>query len=148
LTRIQVNILQTLAYFDIFHYPLTNEEIRNFLSTLSGQSVIDEQLGLLVENKSIYKLNDFYSLQNNFNLAVRRKNGNAKAITEIQKAAKAARILSQFPFVEGLALSGSLSKNFADDNTDIDFFYHCQNQPPLDSPDHDAHILQVCKISW
>ncbi|MGG9964232.1 hypothetical protein [Ferruginibacter sp. SUN106] len=122
MTRIQVNILQTLAYFDIFHYPLTNEEIRNFLSISTSQAAVDEQLVLLVENKSIYKLDEFYSLQNNIAIASRRRNGNIKAIAEIQKAGKAARILSKFPFVEGLALSGSLSKNFADDNTDIDFF--------------------------
>ena len=122
MTRIQVNILQTLAYFDIFHYPLTNEEIRNFLSTSSSQLTVDEQLLVLTENESIYRIGEFYSLQNNIAIAERRRNGNKKAAAEIIKAAKAARILSKFPFVEGLALSGSLSKNFADDNTDIDFF--------------------------
>jgi hypothetical protein len=48
--------------------------------------------------------------------------GNAKAMIEMKKAVRASRILARFPFVEGLAISGSLSKNFADENTDIDFF--------------------------
>lgn len=122
MTRIQVNILQTLAYFDIFHYPLTNEEIRNFLPMPASQSVIDEQLLILAHNESIYKLGEFYSFQNDFTIAERRRNGNKKAVEEIKKAVKAARILAKFPYVEGLALSGSLSKNFADENTDIDFF--------------------------
>jgi hypothetical protein len=55
-------------------------------------------------------------------MVVRRRNGNKNAHREIQNAIKATGILSKFPFVEGLALSGSLSKNYADENTDIDFF--------------------------
>ena len=40
----------------------------------------------------------------------------------MKHAVKAAKILSKFPYVKGLAISGSLSKNFADENTDVDFF--------------------------
>jgi len=117
-----LNILQTLAYFDIFHYPLTNEEIKQFLAVETSQQLIDEQLDLLFEEAMVYRIGGFYALQDNLFMAYRRRDGNAKAVTEIQKAVKAARILSKFPFVEGLALSGSLSKNFADKDTDIDFF--------------------------
>lgn len=127
MTGIQLNILQTLAYFDIFHYPLTNEEIKNFSSIETSQVLIDETLVVLTDNETIYKIDEFYSLQDNLFLAVRRHNGNAKAVSEIKKAVKAARILSKFPFVEGLALSGSLSKNFANDDTDIDFFIIAKN---------------------
>jgi hypothetical protein len=122
LSKLQLNILQTLAYFDIFHYPLTNEEIKQFLAVETSQEFIDEQLNLLTEEKAIYRIGEFYSLQDNLFLAYRRQDGNQKAATEMLKAARAARILSKFPFVEGLALSGSLSKNFADKDTDIDFF--------------------------
>ncbi len=122
MTALQLNILQTLAYFDIFQYPLTNEETRQFLAVETSQQVIDEQLATLVEEEVIYCIGGYYSLQDNLFMAYRRRNGNNKAVTEIQKAVKAARILAKFPFVEGLALSGSLSKNFADKNTDIDFF--------------------------
>ncbi|MGN6532282.1 MAG: nucleotidyltransferase domain-containing protein, partial [Ginsengibacter sp.] len=37
-------------------------------------------------------------------------------------ANRAAKILSWFPFVQSVAVSGSLSKNFADEKADIDFF--------------------------
>lgn len=122
MTTIQQQILQTLAYFDIFHYPLTNEEVKTFLCVEANQSTVDEQLAVLISNEKLYKIGSFYSLQNNLSLAERRSNGNKKATEEIEKAAMAARVLFRFPFVEGLALSGSLSKNFADETTDIDFF--------------------------
>jgi hypothetical protein len=117
-----LHILKTLAYFDVFHYPLTNEEIKDFCTLQSSQDLIDEQLQQLVEEEIVYKLDEFYSLQDNLFLAVRRHNGNKKAKEEMTKALKASAILYKFPFVEGLALSGSLSKNYADENSDIDFF--------------------------
>ena len=52
----------------------------------------------------------------------RRKVGNEKATAQLRIAAKVATLLSRFPFVRGVAVSGSLSKHFAGDNADIDFF--------------------------
>jgi hypothetical protein len=40
----------------------------------------------------------------------------------LRKAEKAGKLISAFPFVKGVAISGSLSKYFADENTDVDFF--------------------------
>lgn len=119
---LQSDILQTLAYFDIFHYPLKNEEIKNFLCREVSQQMIDEQLSVMAEADIIYKIDEFYALHNDLFMVVRRRNGNKNALAAMQNAVKATKILSAFPFVKGLALSGSLSKNYADENTDIDFF--------------------------
>jgi len=40
----------------------------------------------------------------------------------LKTADRIAQFLFCFPFVKGIAVSGSLSKNFADDQSDIDFF--------------------------
>jgi hypothetical protein len=40
----------------------------------------------------------------------------------MSKAKKIGRFLNQFPYVRGIAISGSLSKNYADEKADIDFF--------------------------
>lgn len=44
------------------------------------------------------------------------------AVKQLSIAKKVARILSHFPYVQSIAVSGSLSKHFADEKTDIDFF--------------------------
>ena len=67
-------------------------------------------------------MEDFYSLQNDSKLAIRRFRGNELATSMLKKAEKAAAIISAFPFVKGVGVSGSLSKHFADDQSDIDFF--------------------------
>mgnify|MGYP002381665640 CR=1 FL=1 len=44
------------------------------------------------------------------------------AADHLKTASRVAGFLSKFPYVKGIAVSGSLSKNFATSQTDIDFF--------------------------
>lgn len=122
MTSIRQNILSIVAYFDIFHYPVTDLEIQSFLNREVNLLQLRESLLLLLSDKSLYKLGEFYSLRNDSLLAIRRMKGNIMAVKEMKHAYKAAKILSKFPYIKGLAISGSLSKNFADENSDIDFF--------------------------
>ena len=122
MSNIRQDILKTLAYFDYFNYPLTNEDIRSFLCSQCSQSYIDEILILLLEDKIIFKIQDFYSLQNKLSLGDNRRKGNLTAVKQLVIARRAAKLISHFPFVVTVAVSGSLSKYYADEKTDIDFF--------------------------
>jgi hypothetical protein len=116
------SIIKVLAYFDIFNYPLTKEEIYFFLGQQSHPDDVASVLNRLAGSKRIFKLGHFYSLQNDVALRERRTAGNNKAAALIETAYKIGSFLYQFPYVRGIGISGSLSKNFADQNTDIDFF--------------------------
>jgi len=116
------NILKTLGYFDLFRYPLTREEISLFHAEYIPSADIDTALEILLNNRSIFRLDEFYSLQNDFLLAERRRKGNISAVKQMKTARRVAKLLSRFPFTKGIAVSGSLSKNFANEETDIDFF--------------------------
>ncbi len=59
-------------------------------------------------------------LKNEPFLVERREKGNTKAAEMIAIARKVGDLLIRFPYVRGIAISGSLSKNFADDDSDID----------------------------
>lgn len=122
ITGAERSVLKTLAYFDIFHYPLTKEEIGQFLDTNMTAGNLNECLDSLLANEMIFLHNDFYSLQNNPFWGYRRKKGNEKAKSLLKKANKIGKFLYRFPFVRAVAVSGSLSKNFADEKADIDFF--------------------------
>jgi hypothetical protein len=115
-------ILKALAYFDLFHYPLTIEEIAQFLPATIEAAAFGESVALLREENTIFFHHGFYSLQNNPLLALRRRQGNLRAAELLAKAEKIGRFLYQFPFVRGVGISGSLSKNYADEKADIDFF--------------------------
>jgi hypothetical protein len=116
------SVIKALAYFDIFNYPLTQEEIYNYINEPVAIEVVMATLLQLVEEKRIYRLGSFYSLQPDVALRTRRTIGNHKAEILLKTAYKVGGFLYQFPFVRGIGISGSLSKNFADKNTDIDFF--------------------------
>ncbi len=122
MTTTAQNILKTLGYFDLFQYPLTRTEIGQFHAANIPHAEIDEALDILLGEKMIFLLDEFYSLHNEPGLAERRRNGNRLAASQMQTAGRVARFLAKFPYVKGIAVSGSLSKNFATKNTDIDFF--------------------------
>ncbi len=75
-----------------------------------------------MNKKVIYKIDQFYLIEENKDLVDRRLLGNKMAAKIQNKAAKRARFISRFPYVEGVGISGSLSKGYYDDDGDIDFF--------------------------
>lgn len=116
------NILATLAYFDLFKYPLTSGEIYLFLKSKHHQADFELALRYLVAHRSVYQFGNLYSLKNDHSLTTRRYNGNQKAAELIKIAHKIGDWLIRFPYVRGIAISGSLSKNYADEHSDIDLF--------------------------
>jgi len=118
----EAGILKLLAYFDIFQYPLTKNEIRQFLGRQDAEEGLDNLLRELVARKTVFLHLGFYSLHNNPLLAHRRTEGNTRAEKMLPKAFAIGRFLFRFPFVRAIGVSGSLSKNFADEKADIDFF--------------------------
>ncbi len=114
------DVLKTLLYFDIFKYPLNINEIIYF-SRFSMKDV-DITLQHLVSEKIIFKIEEFYSINNDKNLIERRLKGNIRAEKIIKKATEVSKFISQFPYVEGVFISGSLSKGYFEHNDDIDYF--------------------------
>jgi len=122
LSEIKEDILATLAYFDLFNYPITRGEIYLFLQNKYDYEVFDDALNCLLKGELIHMFDKFYTLRNDHYLIVRRNEGNKKAEELIKIAEKVGNILIRFPYVRGIAISGSLSKNYADEDSDIDLF--------------------------
>lgn len=116
------SIFRALAYFDIFRYPLSKEEIVEFMNQPADNRSIEQCLSELLNEGAVFSHQGFYCLQDNPLIMHRRNEGQQRAEKLLKKAGKIGRFLYQFPFVSGVAVSGSLSKNFAEENADIDFF--------------------------
>jgi hypothetical protein len=116
------SILKVLVYFDIFRYPLTRKEIGSFLEQPVSEEILTESLDHLLSSSRIFQFCEFYSLRNDISLVEIRKKGNATAAGLIKKAEEIAKLLFKFPYVRAIGLSGSVSKYFADENSDIDYF--------------------------
>jgi hypothetical protein len=116
------SLLKTIAYFDMFRYPVTAAEVCLFSDSKATAAEIETSLASLTANKQICKLDEFYALIPDRSLIERRRKGNERAARLLLIAYRIGRLLYKFPFVKGVGISGSLSKNYADENADIDFF--------------------------
>lgn len=115
-------VIKALTYFSIFQYPLSKEEIRTYLHPDAEMACLEDVLENLVNRRCIFKMDEFYSLHNNILLVKRRRDGNLRASQLLPKAMKIGKFLFKFPYVRGIGISGSLSKMYADEKADIDFF--------------------------
>jgi len=106
----------------MFRYPVSFDEIRFFIDQRTSEEDISNALRQMIKEEKVYRIDKFYSLRNNFNLIERRIKGNIHAGNLLKKAYTIAAFLYKFPYVRGIGISGSLSKNFADEKADIDFF--------------------------
>lgn len=117
-----LSVLRALTYFDLFDYPLTKEEIGLFMDRRVASAELDRSLQVLTESGLVLNYKNYYSIKNVEELVNRREAGNELASHLIPRAMRISAFLYQFPFVRGVGISGSLSKNFADEKADIDYF--------------------------
>ena len=113
--------LKTILYFSIFRYPLTLIEIHGYTNHDSINETYEE-LNQLIELNIINKIDDFYIYNNDSDCISKRQKGNLEAEKIMEIAFKKARLISKFPYVKAVGISGSLSKGYFDKESDIDFF--------------------------
>lgn len=120
---LQQSILKTLLYYDIFNYPLKANEVYRFLPTNSVKVTdVEVTLEKLSNEQMIFRFGEFFSVQDNELNVVRRKKGNEMAKKCMSIARRRAKLISGFPFVRAVLASGSFSKGYMDEKSDLDFF--------------------------
>lgn len=116
-------ILHTLAYFEIFSYPLTAKEIFEYSPEPEMEfSTMLEKLETLVEAGLVFRLGSFYATRDIPEWATARVANNRRADRFLPIAMRMGRLIAQFPFVRGVCVSGSLSKHSMRPDSDVDFF--------------------------
>lgn len=117
------SVLKTLSYYDLFDYPLTPTEVFHYLPTNhTTECDVENALKHLEQLSLVFAINGFYSLRRDPWLGMRRIKGNKMATEHMRIARRRARLISLFPFTRSVMVSGSLSKGYADEDSDIDFF--------------------------
>lgn len=116
------SIIETLRYFHVFRHPLYAIEIKKFLNSIVSDDVLKLQLNEMVREGEIFYSHNMYALENTSQIFLKRLVGADIAQEKIKGAGKSARIIASFPFVKCVCISGSLSKGYADENSDMDFF--------------------------
>lgn len=121
-TSLQKEIFKVLTYFQVFKHPLRIDEIYSYINVKIELNTLREALNDLINSKEIYLIKGHYCLFDDVILVDNRIAGELKAEILLVKAKRIGRLLSFFPFVRFVGISGSLSKGYADEHTDFDYF--------------------------
>jgi hypothetical protein len=121
---LQQDVLRTILYFDVFHYPLSSTEIYEYLPSNSTslaevrQACVSPPLSVLLrEEAGMYHL---ATLSGPDPIRDRREN-ERRAKRFLKIARMMAWVMRQFPFVRGIGVSGELSKGVVSKKGDIDY---------------------------
>ncbi|SFF06529.1 hypothetical protein SAMN05518672_11535 [Chitinophaga sp. CF118] len=116
-------ILNLMKYFSLFRHPLKLSEIYKLLPDNITELSVKLALRKMDISGTIRKIDEYYLLAADDDAIIEKRIvGEAKATYLFPKAKRTAHFISLFPFVKFVGISGSLSKNYADENTDFDFF--------------------------
>ena len=113
--------LKTILYFSIFRYPLNKDEIHSY-TNYETITETEKELQHLIDEKILRKVDEFYVYGSDLDSVIKRMRGNMYAKKAMKKAGKKAKFIAKFPYVEAVGISGSLSKGYYDNLSDIDFF--------------------------
>jgi Nucleotidyltransferase domain. len=117
------SMLKKLIYFDIFSHPLRLSEIVGFCDYPGLNPIHAERILRTLEAQGLVKhQSGFYQIDADFSKISHRITCNKLADKRIKTAVKYSRVISCFPYVRGVFISGSLSKHVMKPDSDIDFF--------------------------
>ncbi len=109
-------ILETIAWFDVFDWPLNLAELQKYAQLESSDEIPNDSL------KSIENINGFYFLKGRQEIIRKRIFRQKIAIKKIKIGKFAAEILSFIPFIKMVAICNDLAYFNAPKESDIDFF--------------------------
>jgi hypothetical protein len=121
-SNVEEAVLKTLIYSDIFHFPLTRDEIWRFL-------IIDKKITKKACYEAISSLKDhiitqdgFYCLQGREAIITQRKQNLSEVQKKLRLAKRTVFYLSHIPTILFIGISGGLALGSATKEDDIDLF--------------------------
>ena len=113
------SVFHTLAYSDVFDYPLTAGEICRYLTSTKASS--EEVVRALADEILFARVGEYYTLHGREQVVETRKRRAGIASRLWPKAARYGRIIAALPFVRMVAVTGSLAMNNTDEGQDVDY---------------------------
>ncbi len=129
LTRLEQAIWRTVAYVDLFDYPLTAVEIHRYLDGVRATAV--EVARALAGSPALADClshnSGYFCLPEREAIVEIRQTRRRRAQRLWPEAARYGRIIARLPFVRMVAVTGSLAMNNVGEDADIDYFIVTEN---------------------
>ena len=116
------SIRQTIAFFDLFDFPLTANEVHQHLYHYKKPVHITEIKGLLDELPDIEKIHNYYMIKGRGHLIDVRKGHKFIAEKWWGRVRQYGQYLVKVPFVKMIAICNNLAYDNASETSDIDLF--------------------------
>lgn len=117
----QASILKTLAYADIFDYPLTLTEINHWLISPSSVPSVTSVLSVITSlSGRITQTGNYYTLPGRSRLVKLRQARSRFSREKLQLAHRVREWLKSIPTIKLVAVTGALAMRNSDPNDDID----------------------------
>ena len=113
-------ILEVLAFFDIFDFPLTAFEIRKYLRVPCSLSTLNDFLDAPNRDQRIGYDNGFYFLAGREGIIAIRGSRYAAAARKMRVALRAASVFSYLPWIKFVALGNIMGPHNGKEASDID----------------------------
>lgn len=115
-------ILRSLLYYGLFRFPLRIGELSRFSEIpWPDHDALESQVGSLVDQGLVERDGPWVHLYDP-TLVEERVEAESRALRVMPRALRRSRLIARFPFVRGVALSGTISKGVFARGDDVDFF--------------------------
>ena len=112
-------VFQTLAYADVFDYPLTASEVHRYLTSTRGSF---EQVVQVLRNEAVFtRVGAYFTLRGREEIVETRERRAKVAARLWPKAVSFGRIIAKLPFVRMVAITGSLAMSNTEAGNDVDY---------------------------
>jgi hypothetical protein len=122
LGRVEAAVVETLAYSDVYDWPLTAAEVHRFLPIAASPTDVDAALATPGLVHLVASVEDCHMLRGREHLAGLRRRRAAACARLWPQVVRRGRMLARIPFVRMVAVSGSLAAGAAADGDDVDLF--------------------------
>jgi hypothetical protein len=115
---LEKSVLETLAYSDIFNYPLTIDELHRYLVLAATKEDVEQ---LVEQMDGVDSIDGYYFLSGREEIVKLRQARQLTSRRAYEQAVFYGRILNALPFVRMVAVTGSLSVMNLQAEGDIDY---------------------------
>src|SRR3989344_3645933 len=119
--KLAESILTTLAYHDIFNYPMRAEEIHHYLiGAKASPQTIQRTLDLMTQRGNLSERESYYFLEGKGLIVATRQLRQKYSKAKLKRARFFARLIKLITTVKLIAISGALAMQNSHKNDDID----------------------------
>jgi predicted nucleotidyltransferase len=113
------SVFHTLAYADVFDYPLTAREVYRYITSPDASF---EDINQQLENNDFFSnIEEFYTLRGREEIVETRRRRTEVARQLWPRAVRYGGLIASLPFVKMVAVTGSLAMGNTDEGKDIDY---------------------------